>query len=306
MSRHAATGHAVESQRAISQSAEHPTVSSQTVLFLAGLAFLGLALALGASEVTPEVGAQGTAIRIDGVQQSTDDPAVILLAPSGNGVLVDDPRWVNGSVYGTLGPAAEPFVGQVETWWGRRFQLPPKLLPGPHVSYLTHTPTWFIGQRTEPMTDTFTFHPKSPGTLGAPLTSARIEVDVLPWMPVGDFFGFGLRVDIVIDGGSGGGGGGSEPPPFHGGGKRLRSLDKQARILNTASLVVKAIPASNASAGQTLSAYQLATDLAGVLNETFGPLGLVADSQGSVLRISNLTGDGLRGFATLQLCSNGC
>ncbi len=275
-------------------------------LLISSLVALCFAGSTPALDVTPEVGAEGTDLRIDGVELTNDDPAVVLFAPDGAaGAVVGDLRQVQTSLYGTLGPSASVFGGQLEVWRGQRFDLPPQLFQGTEVAYLVQSPSWFIGRHLEPMTDSFTFNPKTPDTVAGPMVSQVAAVDLWPCFPLGGFGDFGLRIDIVIDGG-GSGGGSTEPPPFSGGDKVVGVPASSVRTLNTAHLVLEMIAADHQSGPNTLTPNLLAADLAQVLNGTFGPLGLVASSQGSELKISQVDGDSQRGFVTVQLCAGGC
>lgn len=266
------------------------------------LAALLFAFSAQGLDVIPESGVQGTEIQVDGIVPSTDDPAVVVFAPTGVGVVVGDIQPIGSSLVGTVGPAPAAFVGQVETWWGQRFALPPRLIQGQGRTYSTQSPSWFAGSRTEPTTGMFSVDQPSAQTIGSAWSAQRIRIDLDPvtW-DNGDFTR--VRVDIVIDGGNGGG---TKPPDET---FALKSGNLPAQSLptfNTATMLIDVIPTIWTGAPPTLTAAQLASDLASVLNATFGPLGLVVTSQGSRLKISTAQGNVIRGFANIQLCSTGC
>ncbi len=270
-----------------------------SILFC-GLLTLFLAASAPGLEITPDVGSEGTEVRVEGTGTSEGDPAVIVAVPGGGGVLVRDVRPDATGLVGTVGAAPRVLVGDVEVWWGRRYKLPEKLVEGSEVAYLTRSPSWFVGQGIEPTTDVFSVVQGSPWTLGASLSSHRIVLDVDAFIPIGQPSDYGVRVDIVIDGGNGG-----PPPPPGPRAAGFKALEKKSsRTLDVASLDIAFIPAGHTTGAHTLSGKELAAGLAEVLNATFGPLGLVAGSQGSVLSISHQDGDSTRGFANLKLCSS--
>ncbi|MEM7349404.1 MAG: hypothetical protein AAF657_01265 [Acidobacteriota bacterium] len=272
-------------------------------ILFASLLTLFLAPPASGLQITPDVGSEGTEVRVDCAANPNRDAAVLVAAPGGGGVLVREVRPDATGLVGIVGAAPGVLVGEVEVWWGRRYELPETLVETPGVVFLTQSPHWFVGQAIEPMTGLFTVDRGSPVTLGAPLSAKEIQLDVDILTTAGGAADFGVRVDIVVDGGN------SVPPRPPGfGGPGLKVQDRQSvRTLDIASLDIAFIPAGHTTGASTLSGAELAAGLADVLNATFGSLGLAASSQGSVLSIAHQDGDSTRGFANLKLCSSaGC
>lgn len=243
---------------------------AHVVLASSGLLFGWMALAPIAEAQTigsfsPTSGGPGSSVTISGSGFPTSTAAMVAFVYddlSGSGATFELQSASATQLAGVLGPSQGLFTGEVVLWTGQRYTLPPQLYKGIAATYLVQRAEWFVPSHSVAAPGTYSVTGTSP-TLQAARMGNKIVVHVED--PDGPEQGIGL--DILV--GGGGGGGGDEQPPGDGGSAR--------RITITVEWI---------EAQASLTAADLATDLAMVLEATYGPLGLHTVAVGSDLELT--------------------
>lgn len=229
---------------------------------------------------SPIYGPEGTPVTVIGegfAADPLDQWAFVHSFVDGLGVVLDPVAGDLNSWTGVLGPAPRPFAGALTVWKGERWELPSALVPGESGAYLVKRADWFVPIETADGPGHFTVTRASGGTIGPLFGRDAVAIDFSSVIDP-------TRIDlnVTIDGGrtngsgsgTGGGGGGltfgSKRPGNLGTTNPSRALCLEIQNIEP----VSATPAA------------VARDVAKVLKETYGPLGLRADAQGTTVYIS--------------------
>ncbi len=249
-------------------------------------------------EISPSAGPSGTLVTLATHPCVDSDPTAFVVGAEG-GAFLDDLRKADDGLKGTVGIAAQTFEGSVEIWCGQGVDIPARPHKGSGFSYVPRSATWFVGLEGETL-GTFIVEGGTPDTV---VGLKREDEDpgsgiVLPIPPIpvdGESLP-SVRVDIMIDGGINNNNDNTNSNP-NGDGKDIWVA--KGRL----DLVV--MPNSRFPTG-FLPMPGVADDLAAVLNDTFGAMGLNVTRDGESLTFTLGAGVDLRrGFVLLQVSAPG-
>ena len=233
----------------------------------------------------PTIASPGTSIALDGsgfVADPEAHAAFVIDPLSDAGTLIDIGSATPARLDGVLGPVSEPFIGRVRASVGTCWTLPGGLHRGQWATYLVRQGQWFVPSAVAEAPGEMVVSDPSPSSLSAVRAVHSLVISFEDWPNGTDGPDCGIDLDILVDGGTGTGSG-DDPA----GGPTFRIFSTGIGIVEQHMAYEPAV---------------LVSDLAPILESTYGALGLHFTAEGTDLHV---TWDGApvldEGFAVLSL-----
>ena len=193
--------------------------------------------------------------------------------------------------------ATRAFESSLEVWCGRRVEIPTRAHKGSGFSYIPRSATWFVGSEGETQGPFIVNQGTTATVMGFVVEDdpgGGIDLPVPPIPTEGETFP-SVRVDIMIDGGINNNNNNNDNP----------NGNDEKHIVAVGRVEIDVIPNSPFPVG-FLPSSDAAMDLAEVLNDTFGDLGLAVTHDGERLTFTFGSGAAVhRGFVLLRVLTTG-